>query len=256
MYATASEAMEGLRHRRTKEILPSRTVARNTKLVYLDEDLVALEFHNTFIAKYLRDHVVIDTRDRREPKGWFTVTTWNRIDQFTPARTATENGLRRIVIDPAAGWDSTRLFEHGAIVSPDGSCEIPNLTAEQSDGIIAAKKKVPPKSKRFAKNAVKAWREWGDPLPCCEETFSNHANSAGMWEHYFEHFRANEVAVHPSMEILVNDQRMQRAGLDPDLLTHELERKLAHAFTEQFLPLAIERIAPNFPYPQIAPRRR
>jgi hypothetical protein len=50
--ATASEAVDALRHKRTGEILPTKNVARNTKLVYYDDELVGLKFHNTVIARF------------------------------------------------------------------------------------------------------------------------------------------------------------------------------------------------------------
>lgn len=255
MYATASEAMEGLRHKRTKEILPSKTIARNTKLVYLDEQSIALEFHKTFIARYERDHVVIDTRDRRKPQGWFTVTTWNRIDQFTPARTSVDNGLRHIVMDPAAGWGSSQLFAHGAIVSPDGSCEIPDLTSQQSDAIIAIKKNFPARLKRYTKKIVERWRKWEDPSDCCMRAYENAGRTEEtVWEHYHRHVQAKDVFIPPNIEMLVNRDKYDK--FLPDALALELERKLNEELLPKFLPLAIAHIAPEFPYPQTAPRRR
>lgn len=255
MYATAEQALEGLRHARTKEILPTKTIARSTKLIYLDDDLVGLRFHDTIIARYERDGVRIDTRDRRKPDGWFTVTTWNRIDQFTPARTFQREGLRFMVIDPFTGsapYDGeTRLYEHGAFISPDGSCEI-DLTPEQSDGILAAKTNIRRKVKRYANNVVKRWREWEKPLACCERR-----GEEGAYEHYFGHFRANEPVIPTNIEALASNLRDSPLfSFDADSLARELRDRLTNDFQSQFLPLAIAQIAPDFPYPQIAPRRR
>lgn len=252
MYATASEAMEGLKHKRTGEILPSKTVARNTKLLYLDEDLVGLRFHDTIIARYERDGVVIDTRDRYNGKGWFTVTTWNRIDQFTPARTFQENGLRKIVIDPGLGWGSAQLYAHGAHVSPDGSCEIPDLSREQSEAIVATKKNFGARVKRYAAKVVKDWREWEMPRDCCRHAANS--EDEDLMAHMFGHFKRKEPAVPPSIEMLASQPR--GSMLDPEALAAEVTRRLYEQLQSQFLPLAIAQIAPEFPYPQIAPRRR
>jgi hypothetical protein len=257
MYANAQQAMQGLKHKRSGEILPSKIIARNTKLVYLDEDCVALQFHKTFIARYERDRVVIDTRDRTKPDGWFTKTTWERIDEFTPARTFTHEGLRHIHVDPMAGGrpyaGEARLFAHPAIVSPDGSCEI-DLTPEQSRAILAAKRNTPKKVKRYAKNMVKHWREWGEPLDCCQKSFELMGMGRETWEHHFKHFRADEMALLPVEPMLTG--RTGQYALNPDLLANELERRLTTELSSKFVPLAIAHIAPDFPYPQTAPRRR
>lgn len=256
MYATAGEAIEGLRHKRTGEILPTKTIARNTKLMYLDEHLVGLRFHETIIARYERDGVTIDTRDRHNREGWFTVTTWNRIDEFTPARTFTRDGLRHILIDPMAGGipyqGKSLLYAHGARVSPDGSCEIPDLSAEQSDAIIATKKNLPARVKRYCTNVVKNWREWEMPRDCCQAAMVS--PDTNTWAHYFTHFRSKEPAIPPNLETLATAPRGRM--LTPDQLAGEIVRLLTTELQSKFLPLAIAQIAPEFPYPQIAPRRR
>lgn len=250
MYATASEAIEGLRHKRTGEILPTKTIARNTKLIYLDDDLVGLRFHDTIIARYERDGVCIDTRDRHNATGWFTVTTWNRIDSFTPARTFTENGLRHILVDPMVSGrpynGKSLLYAHGALVSPDGSCEIPDLSPEQSDAIVHVKRNIGDRIKRWTEKVIADWRAWEAPRACCERRMHD-----GVWAHYFEHFKAKEVAIPPNIEMLAQGPRGRMLG--PDQLAAEVARLLIQEFKSQFLPLAIAQIAPEFPYPQIAP---
>lgn len=251
-FANAAEAIEGLRHKRTGEILPSKTVARNTKLVYLDDDCVALKFHNTFIAYYERDHVRLDTRDQFNSKGWFTVTTWDRIDAFTPARTCQQEGLRYIALDPSAGRAGTlSLYAHGTRVFPNGSCEVP-LEPEQSAAIADAKRNIPQRAARYAEKVVKAWREWREYDECCL-----HAQQEGgglVTIHAWEHFEEGAVKPMPLIDHLANDLR--DCQLPPDVLSERVSGKLAKEFRDQFVPLAIARIAPEFPYPQIAPRRR
>jgi hypothetical protein len=246
MFSTASEAMEGLRHKRTGEILQSKVIDRNTKLVYLDDEMIGLRFHDTIIAKYMRDHVVIDTRDRFHPEGWFTVTTWQRIDEWTPARTFTRNGLRHICVDPSAGWGST-LFAHGAIVSPDGSCKVPGLTPAQADAIISIKNSWPTKAKRYAKRVVKAWKEWRELDDCCR---LGPQGSDDEYEHLLTHFERGEVVVSP----MVEDEHaatLRQRGLSGDALCAQLAEDLAHELKTHLIPIAIRRVAPEFPYPQL-----
>ena len=256
MYATASEAMQGLRHARTGEVLPSKTIARNTKLLYLDEDLVGLRFHDTIIARYEREGVRIDTRDRVHPQGWFTVTTWNRIDQFTPARTFTREGLRHILIDPMAGGipyqGKSLLYAHGAFVSPDGSCEIDDMTREQSNAIIHIKRNMGDQLKRWCAKVVEHWRTWEQPKRCCERAQTSPDQDVRL--HYFGHFNAREPVVPPDLEMLAQGPRGRM--LEPDQLAAEVARLLTDDLKKDFLPLAIAQIAPDFPYPQTTPRRR
>lgn len=248
MIANAEQAVEKLRHARTGEVLPSKIIDRNTRLVYLDDEMVGLRFHDTIIARYLRDGVLIDTRDPLHPSGWFTVTTWNRIDAWTPARTYTRYGLRHLMLDPSAGWDGpSRLYAHGSFVSSDGSCEIP-LAQETSDAITEIKRIWPSKLKRHANRAVRAWRDWGEPRDCCKESFGHLA------QHYVKHIERGETFIPPDIDGFADPLRERM--LQGDVLCGRLEQVLADDFREELIPLAIARVAPDFPYPQLQRRRR
>jgi hypothetical protein len=258
MYATASEAIEGLRHKRTGEILPTKVIARNTKLIYLDDDLVGLRFHDTIIARYERNGVRIDTRDRHNPTGWFTKTTWERIDEFTPARTFQHKGLRHIYVDPFVGNMPYRgrslLYAHGAYISPDGSCELSDLVPEQSDAILHLQDKMPRRVKRYCEKVVKAWRAWEETLPCCQEAASEAewlTSNPNYLRHCFSHFNADQPVV--PWRAMPNEQELRDRMLEPDRLADELVRTLTATLRPRFLSLAIAQIAPNFPYPQTPP---
>lgn len=262
MYANASEAIEGLRHRRTGEILPTKNIARSTKLVYLDDACVGLRYHDTIIARYERDGVRLDTRDRNNSNGWFTVTTWDRIDSFTPARTFQRNGLRHMVLDPAAGgWEPSRLYAHGTLVSPNGSCDIP-LEQTQSEAIERIVKQYGPKALRVAKKMVERWRKFEQPQRCCidaQPQASEGASTDTMVAHYLKHFERNEPVVIPQVGGIADEIRQSQQPAfrnNPDYFANEISRRLAEELRTRLIPLAIAQTAPDFPYPQTAPRRR
>lgn len=261
MYANAAEAIDkGLRHKGTKEILATKNIAKNTKLVYLDDDCVGLRFHDTIIARYERKGVKIDTRDRQHPKGWFTVTTWDRINQFTPAKTFQQDGLRHILLDPSTGgWGGeSRLFAHGAFVSPNGRCKV-DMTREQSDAIVDIKRNQTKKVARHSKKLVKLARDFEQVHSCCRISAEG-GNHVGVDHHAFEHFKAGEVVPHPDVPGIIaairGNEGNQPFAWDADRLAAEVERNLTERLRQSFVGLAIAFVNPDFPYPQIAPRRR
>lgn len=245
MLANAEQALERLRHKQTGEILPSKIIDRNTRLVYLDDQAVGLRFYDTFIAKYLHDGVLIDTRDRHNQRGWFTVTTWQRIGDWTPARTFSRDGLRHIVVDPAAGWDSAKLYTHGTLVYPDGSCEIP-MDPATSDAIAHVKRTWPAKLKRYAEKVVALWRDWEMPRECCHDALLDGAT--GYSAHLADHVRRNDYAVPHGFEEDI--ARLFRNRFEGDALAAKVAEHYTKTLREALIPVAIHALDPNFPFPQ------
>jgi hypothetical protein len=243
MIATASEAVDALRHKRTGEILPTKTVARNTKLVYYDDELVGLKFHNTVIARFTTNGCTINTRDRWQDatdRGWWTLTTWARIDEFTKARTFTNGGLRFIHANPGEG---AMLFMHGTKLDSNGAVIDHPMEPEILSRVEHAALKLPQKIARHANHVMDAWTDWGEPLPCCRE---------GGDEHYLQHIEANEYVIPPWLDSLAQTIRSGDVWGEKlrDVLTKRLREKL-----RELTPVAINKIAPEFPYPQLERRR-
>jgi hypothetical protein len=243
MIATASEAVDALRHKRTGEILPTKTVARNTKLVYYDDELVGLKFHNTVIARFTTNGCTINTRDRWQDatdRGWWTLTTWARIDEFTKARTFTNGGLRFIHANPGEG---AMLFMHGTKLDSNGAVIDHPMEPEILSRVEHAALKLPQKIARHANHVMDAWTDWGEPLPCCRE---------GGDEHYLQHVEANEYVIPPWLDALAQNIRSGDVWGEKlrDVLTKQLREKL-----RELIPVAVRKIAPEFPYPQLERRR-
>lgn len=255
MIANAEQAIEQLRHKRTGEVMPTKNVARNTKLIYYADELVGLKLHRTVIAMYKPDGVVIDTRgnpraggadDSPTGQGWFTSVTWQRIDDFTPARTFTANGLRYFS-PPGANWDreAARLYAHGTHVSPDGSCDFLMEPAIERE-IARVIRTFPRKLRRHADRVVKTWRDdWALPGSCCIGAEDN--------RHYLAHIERGEAVVPGFLPDLVEGIRTR--GFYGDELVKELRDRLVDRF-EPYTRLAVKSLAPEFPYPQVEKRQR
>lgn len=246
MIANAHEAVEALRHARTGEVLPTKNIARNTKLVYYADELIGLKFHNTVIAKYTPNGAIIDTRDTFGDKGWFTMTTWERINEFTRARTFTNAGLRFIDTRTGSGaclyMHPTRLDSNGAVIEPPLEPEID----ARIQSIVA---NLPSKITRHAKKVVAAWRDWDEPAECCKQM---HADRNSL--HYLGHVERNEYVIPPVLEPLA--QSIRADNVWGDRMCELLTKKFRESLRDTLVDHAVHAIAPNFPYPQLERRRR
>lgn len=246
MLANAEQALQKLRHKRTGVVLPAKNIAHNTKLIYLHDEAVGLQFHRTIIATYLRDGVLIDTRDRGLDTGWFTKTTWERIDEWTPARTCQERGLRYIATSPGDGYSDReyQLYTHGTFVRPDGSADVP-LHPLTSEAIAEVHRTWPRKIKRYAERSVKLWREWGMAPECCSESVHGERWIA----HLEQHIRDNAYAVFPDFERHFAEP-LRHQGFEDDALAKSVSENFARFLRRSVIPAIIDRIDPDFPYPQ------
>lgn len=246
MIANSDQALAALRHKRTGEVLPTKNIARNTKLVYFCDELVGLKFHDTIIALYQEDGVRLDTRGDIEHtpfgQGWFTLTTWARIGDFTLARTHTAQGLRYV---------NERLYVPGMTLDTNGEIIDGALHPAVEKHITNAVHVLPGKMKRHAMRVAKAWaQDWRDPLDCCSPFTTD-----GAKEHYLDHIEANEVAVPCDWDCVVAQARRENRTGDSFI------KRTAQLFWEQLrgsglVTIAVKSYADEFPYPQLPRRRR
>lgn len=236
MLATSYQALDHLRHKRTGEVLATKNVQRNTKLVYYCDELIALRFHKTDIAHFMPDGVRLDVRaNGLDPspndQGWFTITTWARIDEFTSARTYTHRGIRHV---------NDRLYAHGMFIRPDGSIESP-LEPEQDAAICRVMNTYPQRFRRHAARVAEAWKSWGEVSLCCRD-------AEDIRGHTLDHVEANEPAIPSEVQSFVESLRMA------DMHGERLMAKLTAMLRKSFKPLlgvAVNRTCPEFPYPQL-----
>jgi hypothetical protein len=243
MYANATEALEGLRHKRTGAVLPTKNVANNTKLVYFADELVGLKLHATIIALYRTDGVSIDVRGEYSPtgEGWFTNVTWNRIEQFTPARCYRRDGLQFV---------NDRLYAHGLHISSDGSCTNA-IEPVVEDAVRRILRTYPSKLRRYAVKVANAWAEWQDVGDCCTNTMLATDEDRG---HYLSHIERGEVVVPQIFTNYVAEAR--NTNLYGDAMLAYASKRMREALDRSFIRLAVKRVEPDFPYPQRERTRR
>lgn len=246
MIATADQAVEALRHRRTGEVLATKKIARNTRLVYFADELVGLKLHDTLIAMYRPDGVTIDLRGPGAPnsEGWFTNVTLDRISTFTPARVQRDGGITWL-LDPANG---PQPFVHGAHVNPNGSCEMP-IDAALLSAAARIIQTYPQKLRRHADKIIRAWQNWEQPQTCCTEA----AVEQGEWLHHLDHFERGEVVIPPGFATFMRSP-LSNGGAYGDELVEAGRRELLTDLKD-LTRLAVKRIAPEFPYPQLTRTR-
>lgn len=174
MIRTSFDAVQRMHHKRTNELLPSKVIDNNTKLVYVDDELVFLRLHETNIATFTPNGVRLHT------DGWFTSTTWRRIHDWTPAKNFVKHGLRYVAT--GEGWDTIYMsgleFVDGVAVNP-----IPPV-------LVRAIERAPRQFSRnldtWAERQVRAWDHFDHrPHECtgclmlAEELGSNYTRPTG-----------------------------------------------------------------------------
>lgn len=243
MIATANDAVEALRHRRTGEVLATKKLARNTRLVYYADELVGLKLHDTIIAMYKPDGVTIDLRGPGSPngEGWFTKVTLDRIASFTPARLERAGGITWLV-HPSLP-DGMLPYAHGAHVNPNGSCEMP-IDPALLTAIGRIVETYPQKLRRHADKIMRHWQLWMQVESCCTGR-----GEQSEWEHHLDHFERGEVVIPPSFGTFMRSPTSNGNAYGDELLNHGRRELLADL--KQLTQLAVKRVAPDFPYPQL-----
>lgn len=237
MFTNAADAVEGLRHKRTGAILPTKNIANNTTLIHYCDELVGLRFHQTVIATYHEDGVRIDTRDADAPNGWMTATTMARIDEFTPARVSRSNNVFSI---------NDRLYRHGAILSPEG--EFLNPLDDIAEQVILERLHETPRLiASYARQMLKLWKAFTPPPQCCIAARGSEEGVAHIYRHVVE----RRPAVLPSLPAFARGQRNR--GVIGGALERAVETEIRTGLRKELLPYAVRDIAPpsDFPYPQI-----
>jgi hypothetical protein len=260
MYANAAEAINGLRYggQPHGRILDERTVARNTKLIRFDDELIGLRLHATAIAMYHPDGVRFDLRGPGSPtgEGWFTDVTLRRLEEFTPARFTRNAGLTFVIADPSygeVGWRDlapSRLYAHGCAITSDYSFEN-GLDPLVERALVQTASNWNRLARSYAKRVTTAWRRFGSSeLPeCCRQADVD----GNVHLHEVGHIQRRDIFVPHQAHLLACSAKEQ--GMYGDDLLRFIERELA----ERYLGLrdiAVKGIEPNFPYPQQPPRRR
>lgn len=244
MIATANDAVEALRHRRTGEVLATKKLARNTRLIYFADELVGLKLHDTIIAMYKPNGVTIDLRGPGSPnsEGWFTNVTLDRIANFTPARLERAGGITWL-IDPSLPGGMLP-YAHGTHVNSNGSCEMP-LDPALLSAIARIVETYPQKLRRHADKIIRLWHDdWAQPASCCTGR-----GEQSEWEHHLDHFERGEVVIPPSFGVFMRSPTSNGNSYGDELLDHG--RRELRTDLKQLTQLAIKRVAPEFPYPQL-----
>jgi hypothetical protein len=243
MIATANEAVQALRHRRTGEVLATKKLARNTRLVYYADELVGLKLHDTIIAMYKPNGVTIDLRGPGSPngEGWFTNVTLDRIASFTPARVERAGGITWLV-DPSLPG-GILPYAHGTHVNPNGSCELPIDTALLG-AVARIVETYPQKLRRHADKIMRHWSNWEQVESCCTGR-----GEQSEWEHHLDHFERGEVVIPPSFGVFMRSPTSNGNAYGDDLVNHGRRELLTDL--KQLTQLAVKRVAPDFPYPQL-----
>lgn len=250
--ATAEQALEALRHKRTGEILATKKLAGNTRLVYFADELVGLKLHQSLIAMYKPNGVTIDLRGQASPngEGWFTKVTLDRISEFTPARISRGGGLTWLS-DPEQGL---LPYAHGAHLSTNGSWEMP-IEPQVLAAVAGIVVKFPRKVKRYTNRIIKAWENWEQPFDCCTEalaveTIYDAAGTPLPSTHLLDHFERGQVVIPPEFARFMREQTANGFAYGEKLLNQG--RDILLSDLQGLTALAVKRIAPEFPYPQVS----
>lgn len=135
----ADEAMALLTHRRTGKRLDSLLIAKNTKLIYASDSIVALTFRGEPIAWYAGDKTILDIKQWAN-LGVSQRTRWRRIKDFTVVKPFTQNCLRMVTTDlMAADHTYPVLYEPRLHFNEQGECLNPMKLGRQRQITDAAK---------------------------------------------------------------------------------------------------------------------
>lgn len=130
-----TEAQEFLQHGRNKN---SRTIANNTKVIRLSDDRIGIRLHQTDVVIYSRSGLI-----ELNTGGWYTVTTKDRINEFTPRQVYVSSVKGRWYLYRFHSWpvaheqlcpfvDGMMINEYGKrLGSDDGATEINSRVAHE-----------------------------------------------------------------------------------------------------------------------------
>jgi hypothetical protein len=216
-----------------------RKLDRNTYLEWLDDDLLLLRLHQTYIARYVPHGVILNF------DGWRTNVTFERAERFTPLRTFAMNGLHFIV--PAhtssAYKNANVLFTDGITLHCDGTvagAPLPTAHAQIIDTVTNFPKRV----RRWCERSVRAWDDFrfAEDGPDCCVAHDTHAGNAAFLRHVLAHIDDGSPAPCDNL-----DQWASRAlALQGDELCKALSTKLYRTVREQMVRTRLATIDESF----------
>jgi hypothetical protein len=239
MLRTVDDAMDFL-HRGRGDAVPERTIARNTKVLRVTDDLAALRLHDTIIAWYGPNGTLIDTQN------WHTRVTWRRISDFTPANVVSAPGFLRYVVQP--NGDRT-LYRPGTKVDADGIVLNPLWPSEQRniERIVAETMK---RCRIYAREAAQEWDRFG--TYGCADCNQYVVSATGLASkeagaHLISHMDGGHAYL---PNCFVSDaERNMAMGDHGDKLVRKIERSFTNVLVRTVLPAAVKANHPNFPIP-------
>lgn len=230
-----------------------RKLERNTYLEWLDDDLLLLRLHQTYIARFHPDRVSFDF------DGWRTKVTFERAERFTPLRTLASNGLH-FVVPNGISWSEAReranvLFTDGMAIHCDGTVTgAPLPTAHER--IVDTVTTFPKRLRRWCARCVRTWDrfDWDKPEPeaedivmCMDCTRDMMTGDAGFYAHALKHLDEWSGTPIPVPNL---DSWMERATpslrLEGDELCTALTTKLYRTVRDQMVRMRLYAIDPNF----------
>lgn len=143
-----------------------RKLERNTYLEWLDDELLLLRLHKTYIARFVPHGVILNF------EGWRTKVTFERAERFTPLRTIAMDGLHFVVPNDIS-WREAReqasvLFTDGITIHCDDGtvtgAPMPSVQAQLVDTVTAFPRRV----RRWCERCVRAWDRFEWEQPDCE----------------------------------------------------------------------------------------
>lgn len=211
-----------------------RKLARNTYLEWLDDELLLLRFHQTSIARYVPEGVMLDF------DGWRTQSTFARAETFTPLRTFAMSGLHFVIPERSASAyaNANTLFTDGITIHEDGTVTGAPLPSAHNE-IVRTVTSFPKKLRRWCQHTVRAWDrfDWAKGADVCANCVPDlSCGSAAFISHALDHIESNA-----PMPVSAFDVWAQQApALEANELCTKLATKLYRTVRE---PLIRQRLA-------------
>lgn len=103
----------------------------------------------------------------------------------------------------------------------------------------------PQKLRRHADKIMRAWQNWEQPQTCCTQANAEQ----GEWPHHLDHFERGEVVIPPSFGVFMRSPTSNGNSYGDKLVDHGRRELLTDL--RGLTQLAVKRVAPEFPYPQL-----
>lgn len=225
-----------------------RKLERNTYLEWIDDDLLLLRLHETYIARFHPDRVVFDFG------GWRTKVTFERAERYTPLRTFAMSGLHFVISERTASAykNANVLFTDGIAIYCDGTVTGAPLPSAH-ELLVDTVTTFPKRARRWCERCVRAWDrfDWDRPfletkdiVVCAECPNDYQTGNGAFYEHALKHldeWRGTPIPV-PNLDSWVGNAPQ----LQGDELCKALTTKLYRTVREQLIRHRLAAIDPNF----------